>query len=312
MALKISNEQTQLPVNFFSIIGSQFFSNIGDCAYEIVFVILCIELSKANYFLVGFAYFIKFIPYLFFGPLGGAITDLYNKKHIMILSDISRFLLSTTLALFYFTFLNIYIVMIFGFLHTFFRTLFQPAFQSTITSMLEKKLLIKGNSISQISTQIASIVGPFVCALLIAEWNKGTAIILDAITFAISSICIAKTNITISSKEFSKKSILNLYKNAFLRITQLPSSPILFVTILYSAICIFLTSSLIRFVLPAHILLVTKQESYIGYAMSMVAIGSILGAFVFSRTFKKISNSDLLNNFRIYRFMLIKSSTDGI
>lgn len=189
--------------------------------------------------------------------------------------------------------------MIFGFLHTFFRTLFQPAFQSTITSMLEKKLLIKGNSISQISTQIASIVGPFVCALLIAEWNKGTAIILDAITFAISSICIAKTNITISSKEFSKKSIFNLYKNAFLRITQLPSSPILFVTILYSAICIFLTSSLIRFVLPAHILLVTKQESYIGYAMSMVAIGSILGAFVFSRTFK-ISNSDLLFYWMLY------------
>jgi MFS family permease len=310
MGLKMSNQKKPLPMNFFSIIGSQFFSNIGDCAYEIVFVILCITLSQANYFLVGCAYFVKFIPYLFFGPLGGAITDAYNKKHIMILSDIFRCLLTTILALFYFSFLNIYILMIFGFLHTFFRTLFQPAFQSTITSMLGKELLIKGNSISQISTQISSIIGPLVCALLIARWNKGIVIILDAITFAISCICIAKTNIPISGKDCSKKSIFDLYKNAFLTITQLPSSPILFVTFMYSATCIFLTSSLLRFILPAHILLITKQESYIGYAMSIIAIGSILGAFIFSRIHTKISNSDLLLYWMLYgaTFLIISLS----
>jgi MFS family permease len=82
----------KIPFRFYLIIGSQFFSKIGDYAHDIVFVILSIELSKSNYLLVGIIYFVKFIPYLFLGPLGGVIADKYNRKNIMILSDLSRFI----------------------------------------------------------------------------------------------------------------------------------------------------------------------------------------------------------------------------
>ena len=200
--------------------------------------------------------------------------------------------------------------MIFGFCYTSFRTMFQPAYQSVVLSMLEKHLLIKGNSFSEVSNQVASIVGPLICSVLIAKWSKGAAIILDAITFVISFILIAKININASNNAIGKTSIVNLYKSSIVRITQLPSSPELFNTIVYSAICIFLTGSLIRFVLPAHILLITNNEAYVGYAMSIMAVGSICGAFLFSKIHKNISKSALLLYWALYglTFLIISLS----
>lgn len=281
----------KIPSRFYMLVGSQFFSKIGDYAHDIVFVILSIEISKNNYLLVGLIYFIKFIPYLFLGPLGGAIADKYNRKNVMILSDVSRCIFMLILALCYFAnSVNIILLMIIGFVYTSFRTIFQPAYQATITTMLDKDLLIKGNSLSEVCNQIASIIGPLICSLLIVHWSKGFAVLLDSLTFAISFLCIMKINIsqTIENDVVNIK-ITNLYKEVLYKIRSLPDSKILFDTIVISAVCIFFTGSLIRFVLPAHILNVTNNESYIGYAMSIMAVGSILGAILFSRV--KVSNT---------------------
>ena len=88
----------KLPFKFISLVGSQFFSKVGDFAHDIVFVLLSIELSHGNYFIVGITYFVKFIPYLFLGPLGGAVSDLYNRKKIMLVSDVFRCGLTIILA----------------------------------------------------------------------------------------------------------------------------------------------------------------------------------------------------------------------
>jgi DHA3 family macrolide efflux protein-like MFS transporter len=56
-----------LPLSF-----SSFISKTGDFAYEVAFVILAIELLSFDYFYLGIVYFFRFIPYLLFGPVGGA------------------------------------------------------------------------------------------------------------------------------------------------------------------------------------------------------------------------------------------------
>jgi hypothetical protein len=191
--------------------------------------------------------------------------------------------------------------MFIGFTYTSFRTIFQPAYQTMVTSILERDLLIKGNSFSEICNQIASIIGPLICSIIIAHWNKGFAILLDSLTFAISFLCIMKINVVQKiDNKVSKVKIINLYKDVLHKVRFLPDSKILFDTIIISSICIFFTGSLIRFILPAHILNVTHDEAYIGYAMFIMEIGSILGALLFSRL--KVSNtgSSLMISWAIY------------
>lgn len=291
---------TKLPKNFLLLVASQFLSKIGDFAHDIVFVLLVLKLAGDNYLLVGLTYSIKFIPYLFLGPLGGVIADTYRKKSIMLWSDACRFILASLLALIYILgMMNIGVLMIFGFIFTGFRTMFQPAYQSAVVSLLTQNQLVKGNSLSEVSKHIASIIGPLLCSILISFSGKGAALILDAVTFLLSLLFIAYLSLP-HTKVVIKQKLTDLYRQSLIQIGRLKSQPELFITIVYSALCIFLTGALIRFILPAHILDITKNEAMVGYAMTILAIGSIFGATLFARINKKIVLKDLLWYWMLY------------
>ncbi|WP_311567287.1 hypothetical protein [Photobacterium arenosum] len=73
-------------------------SKIGDFAHEVVFALITIELLSGDIFYIGLVYFLKFIPYLFSGPVGGWIADVFPFKRNMLLSDTLR--LSVTFVMF--------------------------------------------------------------------------------------------------------------------------------------------------------------------------------------------------------------------
>lgn len=66
--------------NFRTLLSSLFISKSGDYAYEVVFVFIVLESTHNNYLLTGFVYFFRFIPFLFFGPVGGWMADNYRLK----------------------------------------------------------------------------------------------------------------------------------------------------------------------------------------------------------------------------------------
>ncbi|EJF78553.1 H+ Antiporter protein [Candidatus Bartonella washoeensis] len=62
-----------------SLFFSLFISKVGDTAYEVVFILLVLELTD-NYLFTGLVYFFRFIPFLFFGPIGGWLADNFSLK----------------------------------------------------------------------------------------------------------------------------------------------------------------------------------------------------------------------------------------
>lgn len=300
--------------NFFLLLISQFLSKIGDYAHEILFVLLIIELSNSNYLLIGFTYFIRFIPYIIAGPIGGTISDIYSRKKIMIISDVLRFILCIILYFLYTkNFLNMYYLIISSFLFTFFRVFFQPACQALIPLTVKKHQLLKANSLTQISTELSIVIGPILCAYLIKINLKSSILLIDSITYLFSIIILLF--VKEKSEYFNKFSInLNdIYKKSYTYFLAIKKTKPLFNVILYSGICILFTSSLLRFVLPGHILIISNhKEEFVGYVISSIAVGTVIGSIIFSKIKNAINEIDIMKYWIVYgsTFLIISISKD--
>ena len=307
----------QKPAQFLKLLIAQFLSQSGDFALEIVFFLITLELSNNDYFIIGVVYFFKFIPYLIFGPIGGWLSDQFNKKYIMIIADLIRFFIVFSFFILYVTnLLNYLLLIIIACLHTIGRTFFQPCFQSIIPQIVNRDRLVKANSYSQISSELATIIGPLLCSMILLFSDKKSVILLDSFTFILSAIFLGTINYyphkareskiayREGEKEIDKESEIRAKKAKRINfrnimtetkdniISLFQNNKEVITVILFSALSIFFVSALLRFLLPAFIISIYNDESMIGYAMSTLAVGTILGGIIYSRISGNFSSAN--------------------
>nr|BET98707.1 hypothetical protein TCT1_36280 [Xenorhabdus sp. TCT-1] len=293
-----------LPLSLSSLV-----SKIGDFAHDVVFAIIAIELLSFDLMYIGVVYFFRFIPYLFFGPVGGWLADVFPKKNNMIFSDVLRFSITVVLFITYLnSVLNIYILILCSMLMTVGRSLFQPSFRAYLPEMLENKDLPKGNSLFQVIEDLASIIGPLACSIIIAMGNKSYVLLMDSLTYFISIILLIflKKNKPHGREEFSVTRIFHDTKDSILNIRK--NNKDLFMVIIGTSICVLFTAALLRYVLPASIIEVYKSEELVGYVFSITAMGTVLGGILYTRIIKNSTPAQVMKSWMIYGlFFLIVS-----
>lgn len=115
------------------LLASNFLTKIGNYSTEVIIFLFALELSEENYTLVGIIYLIRFIPYLLCGPIGGWLADSFNKKMLMTSVEAVRCILLISLyLLFNYQMVSVTLFILILSLLTITRTVFQPAFQSSI------------------------------------------------------------------------------------------------------------------------------------------------------------------------------------
>lgn len=152
--------------NFRTLLSSLFISKSGDYAYEVVFVFIVLESTHNNYLLTGFVYFFRFIPFLFFGPVGGWLADNYRLKNNLLLSEWLR--LTVSLLLFITSLngaVNLTILIVASILTTIGRSIFQPSYQTAVPRTVSADRLTGANGVSQVAEETASVVGPLLALL---------------------------------------------------------------------------------------------------------------------------------------------------
>jgi MFS family permease len=132
---------------------------------------------------------VRVIPVILIGPFAGALVDRLNRKSIMIWSDILRAMLTIVLMLSPDQYLltMIYIVV---FLKSLIGIFFNPAFNSTIPSIIKKENLMSANSVFGVTGNILQFVTPFAGAALIAYSGARSVLLIDMISFIVSAVAI--------------------------------------------------------------------------------------------------------------------------
>jgi len=150
------------------------------------------------------------IPRAVFMLLGGAITDRFSPRLIMLLSDIIRFILTVLMALVVFTG-TVQVWMLYGFSLGFglVAGFAIPASYSIVPMLVAERELAAGNSAMMGVTQLVGFIGPTVAGILIGRDSNsslgiGLAFAIDALSFAVSAVCL--TLMQGAQKRISEKS----------------------------------------------------------------------------------------------------------
>ena len=128
----------------------------------------------------------KAAPTVIFGLLAGSLVDRFNRQRVMILADVSRAILTITIPFLALTWLpGVFVVVFFVAAAS---TLFNPAKQAILPSLVPPDLLVKANSLVSASEKTMELVGFSTAGLIaaIAQWQP--LFVIDALTFIISAV----------------------------------------------------------------------------------------------------------------------------
>jgi len=143
---------------------------------------------------LGIVLALEGVPRALFMLFGGAITDRFSPRIIMLASDIVRFLLATLMAVVVLTgIVQMWMLYAFGLGFGLVAGFAVPAGNSIVPMLVKEKDLQAGNSIVMGVGQLVGFVGPVVAGILIGNFSDsllgiGLAFGIDAVTFAVSAV----------------------------------------------------------------------------------------------------------------------------
>ena len=145
--------------------------------------------SKSLTSLVAMA---AYLPAVLFGLVSGVLVDRYNRKWIMIFSDILRSLLVAIVPLaLIFDFITPLLIGVITFLLATFATFFYPARDSLIPHIITPEELPGANSAISISGQMSHLLGPLFAGVGISILGLTHLFTADAVSFLFSIIFIS-------------------------------------------------------------------------------------------------------------------------
>src|SRR5438270_2613018 len=146
---------------------------------------------------LGLASAATWVPYPLFGLFIGAWVDRVNRKRLMIGLDICRAVVLAVLPLLALLgHVPIWWIYLVTFINSTLTIGFQSATTAAIPSMVAQDGLVKANGRILASVPFATIIGPFLAALLLAVTSLQGVLWFDALTFVVSalSLVLVKTS----------------------------------------------------------------------------------------------------------------------
>jgi MFS family permease len=169
--------------DFRLFLGGQLVSQIGTWMQSVGQAWLVLELTRSP-FSLGLVSALQFIPVLFLSPVGGAMSDRFAKRRVLLLTQSTMMLQAFVLAsLVWSGNVRYWHVAVLATIYGLGRAVDIPARQSFITDLVGKPDVPNAVALNSIIFNTARIVGPAVAGLLIARFGVAMAFLLNGISF---------------------------------------------------------------------------------------------------------------------------------
>lgn len=130
-------------------------------------------------------------PFLLFGLPAGVWVDHRRRRPILIWGNLGRALLLLIVpAAAWLGGLRMELLYAVGFLTGALTVFFDVAYQAYLPSLVGREQLVEGNSKLETSRSLAQIAGPGLGGFLVQALSAPTAILLDAVSFLLSAVCL--------------------------------------------------------------------------------------------------------------------------
>ncbi len=170
--------------NFIYFLAGAFLSNLGSWIQQMALSWYFVEKLNSSFYL-GMINFIIMFPVIIFAPVGGLLADRINRKVLIIISNIVLAIAAVILG-FVVLFENKNIVLVIIIISLIFgigNALSMPSWQSYITQIIEKKVLLNAISLNSAQFHLARFLGPSLAAMIISKAGLSWCFYVNGISF---------------------------------------------------------------------------------------------------------------------------------
>lgn len=252
-------------------------SKLGDTIFDYINTVLISSLGSKASMLMAIYRSSDIISNVIFNMIGGVYSDNHNRKKILIITDFLASLACFILGFAFNSNKNIYLIIV---VNIFLAVLFSfnsPTYRSIVPDLVEKKHILKLNSVSNIIDEVISVGAPMLGVIITTFFSFRGGMLLNGLTFLLSAVC----NILLSDYKFDsdKKNNRKIIKEIRSGLSYIFKDINLFTLILVATfVNLFLSG--FNTIIPFANRLFTQSDFGNLYATTLVAqsIGSIIGA----------------------------------
>jgi MFS family permease len=184
--------------SFRRLLGALAVSQAGDWLYNVALLAFVFSRTHSALWL-SVTTAARVLPIVVLGPLGGVLADRYNRKRLMVASDITRVGFMLGLAAVAATGLPVLLAPLLAAATTAAGSVYPSCVAAATPRLVPDHDLPGANALRSATGATCIIAGPGVGAVLLLVGSPAIAIALNAMTFALSAILVA----TLPSDELS-------------------------------------------------------------------------------------------------------------
>jgi len=295
------NRKLVINKNFFYLWTGRIISQIGDKFYAIALA-WWILVKTNSPGMMGLYMAVSMLPGIVIGLLAGPFIDRWNKKTILITSDLIRGAIVFGISLLSaFHILQIRHVVTAAIVISLSSSFFDPSIQAMLPEIVEDEKLPRANALNQMVGGFCSVIGPILGAAAVGFLGFTWVFLANGISYLVSAFFEGLIVFTPSTYKKSEKNYLGEIKSGLQFIFK--QRKILVIIITIGIAHFFMGSLMVLFPFLAKELSGTGVQN-LGYLEMAVGLGLLIGALFLS--FKNKSN--LKANY-LFIFMMIAGVT---
>lgn len=170
------------------LLVGEFISGIGDWLY-IVAIFVVIYRDSGDAALVGAFGGVRLLPYVFLSVPAGIIADRFDRRMVLLVSDLFRGALMVAMAFLIETNGSVGLIAVLAILAACGSTFFYPAMGAYVPALAKDERQIgPANSAVASIQNVSFILGPAIGGLVLALGNVTAAFVINAVTFVIVAV----------------------------------------------------------------------------------------------------------------------------
>ncbi|WP_055555005.1 MFS transporter [Streptomyces kanamyceticus] len=167
------------------LFASQVVSSVGDWLDYLALIVLVTYVWDQGAGALAAVSVATAVPLVLLAPVAGAVADrTRDRKAVLIGCDVAR----AALVLGFLAAPGLPVLLTLVVLKVSFSALFNPAYQSTLRSVVPERDMLSAMSLTVFANQAAKVAGPALSGLVVALWGVRAAFVADAATFVVSGL----------------------------------------------------------------------------------------------------------------------------
>jgi len=189
--------------NFNILVTGQFVSALGSSIYSVVIILFLKEITGSGT-VMGIVETVSLLPAVFLGPFSGTIVDYFDRKKIIVITDLISGVAMILLSLpgFYFirslgnvgagidfssVKIEVWMIIVVTMIISVSYSLFRPAVDAAVPDLVPEKSLKKANSILQSSAYFTILIGSTLGGLFFSTLGAPLLIFFNGVSYIISA-----------------------------------------------------------------------------------------------------------------------------